>query len=168
MIKELWQLIKMLFTSKPSEILKKDHLDIVVMKHFPFKGYRYMMWCGVIITRSEKKAVIERFLTTQAGKRSETHEYGHARQAESEHGDNWLRYYINYLWHWLKGNPFIHPSRSAYYTSRYEMEAYGNEHRPEYWKNYNRTNLRGKYTIKNRKSTYRKHRDNWKDFCKSL
>ena len=59
-------------------------------------------------------------------------------------------------------------TQSAYYTNRYEMEAYGNEHRPEYWKNYNRTNLRGKYTIKNRKSTYRTHRDNWKEFCKSL
>lgn len=168
MIKELWQLIKMLFTSKPSDILKKDHLEIIEMKYFPFPGYRYMMWCGKIITRHEKKAVIERFLTTQAGKRSETHEYGHARQAESEHGDNWIRYYANYSWHWLKGNPFIHPGRSAYYTNRYEIEAYGNEHRPEYWMNYNRKLLRTKYTIKNRKSTYRKHRDNWKEYCKSL
>lgn len=168
MIKELWTLILLLFTSKPSDILKMEHLEIIEMKYFPFSGYRYMMWCGKIITRHDKKAVIERFLNTEAGKWSETHEYGHARQAESEHGDNWIRYYLNYFWHWLKGNPFIHPGQSAYYTSRYEMEAYGNEHRPEYWKNYNRTNLRGKYTIKNRKSTYRTHRDNWKEFCKSL
>lgn len=168
MIKELWTLIKMLFTSKPSDILKMEHLEIIEMKYFPFPGYRYMMWCGKIITRHDKKAVIERFLTTAAGKRSETHEYGHARQAESEHGDNWIRYYLNYSWHWLKGNPFIHPGQSAYYTNRYEMEAYGNEHRPEYWKNYNRIHLRGKYTIKNRKSTYRAHRDRWREYCKSL
>lgn len=168
MIRELWLLIKILFASKPSDILKMKHLEIVVMKNFPFRGYRYMMWCGKIVTRSEKKAVIERFMTTVAGKRSETHEYGHALQAESEHGDNWLRYYINYYWHWLRGNPLVHPGSSAYYTNRYEMEAYGNEHRPEYWVNYNRANLRGKYTIKRRKATYREHRDHWKEYCKSL
>lgn len=168
MIRELWLLIKMLFASKPSDILKMEHLEIVVMRNFPFSGYRYMMWCGKIVTRSEKKAVIERFMTTAAGKRSEMHEYGHALQAESEHGDNWLRYYINYYWHWLRGNPLVHPGRSAYYTNRYEIEAYGNEHRPEYWVNYNRANLRGKYTIKRRKATYREHRDHWKEYCKSL
>lgn len=168
MIRELWLLVKILFASKPSDILKMEHLEIVVMKNFPFRGYRYMMWCGKIVTRSEKKAVMERFMTTAAGKRSETHEYGHALQAESEHGDNWLRYYINYYWHWLRGNPLVHPARSAYYTNRYEIEAYGNEHRPEYWVNYNRANLRGKYTIKRRKATYREHREHWKEYCKSL
>lgn len=166
--KELWVLVRMLFKSKPSEIFKMEHLDIVVMKHFPFRGYRYMMWCGKIITRQEKKAVIERFLNTQNGEWSETHEMIHARQARSEHGDNWLRYYLNYFWHWLKGNPFVHPSQSAYYTNRYEMEAYGNEHQPEYLWYYNRSNLRGKYSIKHRKATYREHRDEWRSYCKTL
>jgi hypothetical protein len=45
------------------------------------------------------------------------------------------------------------------------MEAYGNEHNPNYkvtansWK---------KYEIENRKETYKKHRDNWREFCKNL
>ena len=44
MLKELWILIKMLFTEKPSDMLKRDDLEVRVMNHFPFKSFRYMMW----------------------------------------------------------------------------------------------------------------------------
>lgn len=170
MFKELWTLIKMLFKSKPSSILGKD-LEVVVMKHFPFAGYRYMSWCGKVITRSEKKDVIERFLTTRAGQVSKTHEYGHAVQAESEHGDNWLRYYLAYFWHWIKHNPIMKPAHACYYISRYETEAYAQEEHPEYWVNYNRKNLRGKYSIKKAKKKYVELGGTskaWKAYVKSL
>ena len=42
-MKELWQLIKMLFSSKPGDF---DTPELLPMKHYPFKGYRFMMWCG--------------------------------------------------------------------------------------------------------------------------
>lgn len=167
MLKELWTLIKLLFKSRPSEI-RSDDLEIIVMKNFPFSGYRYMSWCGKIITKEEKEKVIERFLTTEAGKYSKIHEYGHAVQAISEHGDNWIRYYASYYWHWLLENPIISPATSAYYTNRYEVEAYAQERNPDYWKKYTRKNLRGKYTLKNGKKLYREHRKFWRDFVRSL
>lgn len=173
MIKELWILVKMLFASKPSDILKMNTLEVVIMKHFPFKGYRYMCWCGKIVTRAEKKDVIHRFLNTSSGRYSLIHEGGHAMQAESEHGDNWLRYYLNYLWHWLKENPIINPASSAYFTNRYEVEAYAQERNPDYWRNYTRDNLRGKYTLKDGKKLYKeitggKDSAKWKNFVKTL
>lgn len=35
-MKELWQLIKMLFSSKPGDF---DTPELLAMKHYPFKGY---------------------------------------------------------------------------------------------------------------------------------
>ncbi len=48
-MKELWQLIKMLFSSKPGDF---DTPELLAMKHYPFKGYRFMMWCGRMIYRA--------------------------------------------------------------------------------------------------------------------
>lgn len=170
MIKELWILVQLLFKSKPSEIVGKP-LELVVMKNYPFEGFTFMSWCGKVILREENRALIERFLQTKAGIESQTHEYGHAIQAVSEHGDNWVRYYLSYFWNWLCENPIINPASSAYYTNRYEVEAYAQQHNPEYWNNYTRTNLRGKYTIKNGKKKYRELGRNpslWKEYVKTL
>lgn len=167
MLSELWLLIKLLFISKPSDV-KSEDLEIIVMKHFPFQGFRYMSWCGKIITRHEKKEVIDRFLNTESGYWSKIHEYGHAVQAISEHGDNWIRFYLSYYWHWLLENPILAPASSAYYTNRYEVEAYAQERNLSYWQNYTRENLRGKYTLRNGKKLYREHRDYWKDYVKTL
>ena len=170
MIKEFCTLVKMLFASKPSSIIGKD-LELVVMKHFPFEGYRFMSWCGHVICRKEKYDVIERFLQTSAGRVSIQHEYGHAVQAESEHGDNWTRYYLAYFWHWLKHCPWMAPSSACYYVNRYEVEAYAQEQNPEYWQNYTRKNLRGKYTIPHAKSKYKqlgRKAAAWIQYVKSL
>ena len=170
MIKEVWVLVKMLFASKPSEMAGKP-LEFVVMKHIPFEGFTFMNWCGKVILREENRPLLERFLKTEAGKRSQTHEYGHGIQAVSEHGDNWLRYYLSYFWCWLMENPIINPASSAYYTNRYEVEAYAQEDNPGYWDNYTRANLRGKYTIKDGKKKYRElgcKPSLWKEYVKSL
>lgn len=172
MIKELWILIKMMFATRPSDFIYKD-MEVLTMKHIPFEGYRYLCWCGKIVTRAEKKAVIERFLTTKAGFLSKTHERGHCVQAISEHGDNWIRYYLNYLWHWVKHNPLAKPTHACYLVSRYECEAYAQEEHPEYWdlEKYTRENLRGKYTIKNAKKLYKQlgsTSEAWKAYVKTL
>lgn len=170
MFNELLILAKLLFKSKPSEMLGKD-LEVIIMKHFPFNGYRFMSWCGKIIIRSEKKDIINRFLITKAGHISITHEYGHMIQAESEHGDNWIRYYIAYLWHWLKHCPWIAPSSACYYLNRYECEAYAQESNLDYWRNYNRKNLRNIYTIPDAKEKWKELGGTslqWKEYVKSL
>lgn len=50
MIKELWTLVKMLFSGKPEYVTDAELLG---MDHFPFKGYSYMMWCGKLIYRND-------------------------------------------------------------------------------------------------------------------
>ena len=78
-MKELWQLIKMLFSSKPGDF---DTPELLPMKHYPFKRYRFMMWCGRMIYRAENKENIDRYMQTYAGKESMTHETIHLRQAQ--------------------------------------------------------------------------------------
>ena len=68
-MKELWQLIKMLFSSKPGDF---DTPELLPMKHYPFKRYRFMMWCGRMIYRAENKENIDRYMQTYAGKESMT------------------------------------------------------------------------------------------------
>lgn len=170
MIKEVWLLVKMLFSSRPSDVLTKQ-IELKEMKHFPFKGFRFMCWCGCIIFRKEKKDVLERFLKTKEGSISLTHEYGHAIQAISEHGDNWSRYYLAYFWHWIKHCPWISPASACYYLNRYECEAYAQENNPDYWKNYSRKNLRTRYTIEDAKNVWKAlggTSKDWKNFLKTI
>ena len=170
MAKELWILVKMLFLSRPSDIFGKD-LELVIMQKFPFKGFRFMCWCGKIILRQERVEIISRFLHTEAGKISMKHEKGHALQAISEHGDNWLRFYLSYFWHWLKHCPWIAPSSACYFFNRYEVECFAKEADNDYWEDYTRHDLRSKYTIKHPREKWRELGSNaqaWKAYVRTL
>ena len=152
MVKELWFLIKTLFSPL------SDQVEVVQMKYFPFQGYSAMSWCGKIITRKDNTS--DRIIN---------HERIHLEQAlqlaKQEKSSSWLTYYWQYLKYWIKGNPLIAPASSAYYTIPFEMEAYGNEHDFNYkvtensWK---------KYEIKDRKKTYNSNRYNWRLYCINL
>ena len=152
MIKELWFLIKTLFSPL------SDQVEVVQMKYFPFQGYSAMSWCGKIITRKDN--ISDRIIN---------HERLHLEQAlqlaKQEKSSSWLTYYWQYFKYWIKGNPLIAPASSAYYTIPFEMEAYGNEHDFNYkvtensWK---------KYEIKDRKKTYNSNRYNWRLYCINL
>ena len=96
-MKELWQLIKMLFSSKPGDF---DTPKLLPMKHYPFKGYRFIMWCGRMIYRAENKENIDRYMQTYAGKESLTHETIHLRQAQVT--GSWVKYYWRYFVEWVK------------------------------------------------------------------
>lgn len=160
MFKELIELIKMLFKrAKPADI---NDIELVKMKNFPFSGYRFMMWCGRIIYRADNEANIE-YLKQYPSKWavSVNHERIHLMQARKE--GTWWKFYRKYFWQWIKGNPIIHPSLSAYYTIDYEMEAYANETNLEYTNNYDGSNL-SKYRLKKRKKTYHAHAENWKNW----
>lgn len=162
----------MLFTTRPSDFVYQD-MDVETMKHFPFKGKTLMCWCGKVITRNENKDLVKRYFLTKAGKELQNHEEGHKVQAISEHGDNWARYYLNYLWHWLKHCPWMNPAHAAYYCNRYEVECFANQHNFEYFDlgNYTRKNLQGKYSIKNAKKLYKQlgcTPTAWKEYIKKL
>ena len=165
-MKELWQLIKVLFSSKPGDF---DTPRLLSMKHYPFKGYRFMMRCGRMIYRIENKENIEKYMQTYAGKESMTHETIHLRQAQAV--GSWVKYYWRYFVEWIKGNPICHPASSAYYTISYEMEAYANEDNPDYPVNYDRNNL-SRYKIKGgRKKMYKSVGGTskaWKNYIRTL
>ena len=165
-MKELWQLIKMLFSSKPGDF---DTPELLAMKHYPFKGYRFMMWCGRMIYRAENKENIDRYMQTYAGKESLTHETIHLRQAQVI--GSWVKYYWRYFVEWVKGNPICLPASSAYYTISYEMEAYANEGNLDYPVNYDGSNL-SRYKIKGgRKKLYKSIGGTskaWKTYIRTL
>ena len=162
---ELFTLIKMLFASKPSDIFE---VQLMPMSHFPWWNYKFMMWCGRIIYRKEKEEVIKRHMQMSSGKKSKRHETFHLCQAQNHARDSWVRYYWIYFKEWIKGNPIIHPASSAYYTIPFEVEAYALEETEGAELYYDMDLLKSKYTLKNRKQTYRDHRDNWKSYVKTL
>lgn len=106
MVKELWYLIKLLFSHISNE------LEIVKLKHFPFSGFAYMMWCGKLITKTDNP--IDKY--------DYNHENIHLQQAQLV--GSWWKYYLTYLWEWIKGNPF---RKSSYYMIPFELEAYMND-----------------------------------------
>lgn len=152
MIKELIYLIKLLFSPLT------DQIEVVKMKYFPFKGSSAMSWCGKIITKVDK--LPQKILN---------HESIHLQQAleiaKIKKSTSWISYYVEYFKYWIKGNPFICPIKSAYYTIPFEMEAYAKELKngykvsPNSWK---------KYELKDRKKTYKENKMYWKWFCRNL
>lgn len=165
MIKELFVLVKMLFNDKPSNI---KETVLMGMNHFPFKGYSYMMWCGKMIYRNDKYERRKQEWDTDCFKVTRNHENIHLLQAKM--CGSWIKYYYKYLIEWLRGNPILHPSSSAYMTIPWECEAYANEENMEYCKNYNGSNVK-KYTFKGRKKLYRQvggTSSDWKAYVKSL
>lgn len=162
---ELFTLIKMLFKGKPSDF--KEPI-LKPMKHFPFKNFKFMMWCGYMIYRESKQETIENYMKTNLGKKSKRHETFHLKQAQYHAKDSWIRYYWRYFCEWLKGNPITSPSSSAYSTIPFEVEAYALEDKQEALDNYDTTLLKSKYTLKNRKKLYKEHKKDWKRYIKSL
>ena len=152
MIGELFTLAKMLF-GKTS--LRQP--SILVMKHFPFSGFSAMMWCGYIVTRKKEYELSDKTVR---------HEYIHVKQAYRY--SRWYSYYLRYLREWMRGNPLTHPASGAYMTIPFEMEAYANEHLLTYEPT---ADTLKRYTIKNRKKTYRSlkgNRKGWIEYLQTL
>lgn len=158
MVKELWILVKMLFGTRPSDFVYKKQ-EVVTMKHFPFKGYKAMAWCGKIVHREGASEVDARTMN---------HEKIHVAQA-MVCNDSWVRYYLSYLWEWLRRG-FLAPMTANYYVSKFESEAYANEDRPNYLKYYMPFGI-NKYSIKGAKKLYKKlggTPEAWKKYVKTL
>ena len=165
MIKELWILAKMLFRSKPAE---KEKVSLLGMKHIPFVGYKYLMWCGYMIYRDDMYDRRQKEWPTDIFKVDMNHEQIHLMQAKM--CGSWIKYYWRYLCEWIKGGPLLNPASAAYYTIPFEAEAYANEHNFDYSINYNGANL-VKYTFKERKKLYKElggEPNAWKYFVKNL
>lgn len=158
MIKEFWKLIKMLFATHPSDFIYKD-MDVIDMRHFPFKGYKAMSWCGRIIHRIGSSEVNDKTIA---------HEKIHLMQAVACN-DSWIRYYLSYAWNWLR-HGLLTPISANYYVNKYESEAYANDEKTGYCDDYDGSNLK-KYKIKNAKKLYKQlggTSKEWKEYVKTL
>ena len=82
MLTEFLNLLRWLFLTSPKDI---NEMKIIVMKHFPFKGFTAMSWCGKIIVRN-KQNVDDALIN---------HETIHLKQAQTR--GSWIRYYLLYL-----------------------------------------------------------------------
>lgn len=156
MLKEFWVLVKMFFASKPSEIEKAKVYD---MKHFPFEGYKAMSWCGYIIHRIGASAVDEVTIN---------HETIHLMQAKD--CGSWWKYYLSYLWNWIRHNPLIAPASACYYVNKFEAQAYANEDNFEYCSKWDPEAIE-KYKIDNAKDVYKRIGRTpaaWKEYIKTL
>lgn len=158
-------MIKLLFSSKPTDYAESE---LKPMKYFPLFGYKFMMWCGKLIYKESNESLINAFMKTTKGIRCKRHETVHLKQAQKHADNSWTKYYWTYFIEWLNGNPFFPPFKSAYYTIPYEMEAYALETRQTLVDNYDETLLEEKYTIKDRKKTYKEHKDDWKSYVRSI
>lgn len=154
-LNELKQLAKLLFSGTPK---KTDTIEIIQMKHFPMSGYVAMSWCGKLITRENPENIT---------KTTFNHEMIHLKQSQ-QYG-SWVSYYWKYLKEWIKGQPFKKPSKTAYYTIPFEMEAYANENNMGYCDNYNPDNIT-KYYINKRRKTFNMYGsfNKWFEYIKTL
>ena len=165
MFRELWILIKMLFRTNPCNI---NNVSLMNMKHFPFKGYKYLMWCGKMIYRDDMYDRRQKEWATDLFLVDKNHEQIHLMQAKM--CGSWVKYYWRYFVEWLKGNPILKPASSAYFTIPFECEAYANETNMKYCSPYLGYNLQ-KYTFNNRKKLYKKVGGTskvWKKYIKEL
>lgn len=112
-ISETFQLAKMLFSPINTKEVKQ-----LMMTHYPNKGVAYLMWCGKLIYNSKKPGL---GLVSEVNR---NHEMIHLKQAKEK--GSWIWFYICYLYEWLKKNPFKN-GQGAYYTNKFEVEAYSKE-----------------------------------------
>ena len=101
---------------RPSRVVD---MPAVVNSFWMRKGFEGLTFFGHILTPSEETANL--FKVSPAMK---NHEMIHLRQAQSC-GDSWLRFYLFYIWYWLRALPANRKLKhAAYLLNPFEMEAY--------------------------------------------
>ena len=122
------------------------------------KGYEGLTFFGTILTPTQADA--DRF-SASSGATLKNHEMIHLRQAQSC-GDSWLRFYLLYIWYWLKNKMALLRRRNrpcplrnaAYLLNPFEIEAYARMHDLNYlkgpateWRRYARMSLRDRLAL---------------------
>lgn len=95
-------------------------MPAVVNSFWMRKGFAGLTFFGHILTPNQHEA--DQF--NQHDRAMKNHEMIHLRQAQSC-GDSWWRFYLLYIWYWLKALPAnrkLH--HGAYLINPFELEAY--------------------------------------------
>ena len=112
----------MLSAVRPSRV---EDMHAEVDSFWMRKSYTGLTFFGTILTSNQQDAD----LFNLHNKAMKNHEMIHLRQAQSC-GDSWLRFYLLYIWYWLKiacfGGFAVRRKlkHAAYLLNPFEMEAY--------------------------------------------
>ena len=136
---------------RPSKVAD---MPAVVNTFWLRKGYEGLTFFGQILTPTQELADC----FNASFNALKNHEMIHLRQAQSC-GDSWLRFYLLYIWYWLKALPANRKMKhAAYLLNPFEMEAYARMHDLDYlkgpateWRRY------AKMSLKDRLKLYRKY-----------
>ena len=137
---------------RPSKVVD---MPAVVNTFWLRKGYEGLTFFGQILAPTQELA--DRF-NGSADRALKNHEMIHLRQAQSC-GDSWLRFYLLYIWYWLKGLRMNRKMKhAAYLLNPFEMEAYARMNDLDYlkgpateWRRY------AKMPLKERLKLYKQH-----------
>ena len=142
---------------RPSKVAD---MPAVVNTFWLRKGYEGLTFFGQILAPTQELA--DRF-NGSADRALKNHEMIHLRQAQSC-GDSWIRFYLLYIWYWLKnrvGLLKLHSKNrpycvknAAYLLNPFEMEAYARMHDLDYlkgpateWRRYAKMKLKDRLKI---------------------
>ena len=137
---------------RPSKVVD---MPAVVNTFWLRKGYEGLTFFGQILAPTQELA--DRF-NGSADRALKNHEMIHLRQAQSC-GDSWIRFYLLYIWYWLKGLRMNRQMKhAAYLLNPFEMEAYARMNDLDYlkgpateWRRY------AKMPLKERLKLYKQH-----------
>ena len=137
---------------RPSKVVD---MPAVVNTFWLRKGYEGLTFFGQILAPTQELA--DRF-NGSADRALKNHEMIHLRQAQSC-GDSWIRFYLLYMWYWLKGLRMNRQMKhAAYLLNPFEMEAYARMNDLDYlkgpateWRRY------AKMPLKERLKLYKQH-----------
>jgi hypothetical protein len=142
----MFQVIPMMWRAvRPSRVAD---MPAVVNSFWLRKGFEGLTFFGKILTPTQSLA--DEFNTGFNALKN--HEMIHLRQAQSC-GDSWLRFYLLYIWYWLRALPISRKMKhGAYLLNPFEMEAYRHMNDLDYLNNSDATEWRrfAKMSLKER------------------
>ena len=132
---------------RPSRVVD---MPAVVNTFWLPKGYEGLTFFGHILAPSQDEA--DRFNNGYSTMKN--HEMIHLRQAQSC-GDSWIRFYLLYIWYWLKGLRMNRKMKhAAYLLNPFEMEAYARMYDLDYlkgpateWRRYAKMSLKQRLSL---------------------
>ena len=127
---------------RPSRVVD---MPAVVNSFWLRKGFEGLTFFGTILTPSQALADDFNIHSVAGDFKSaaiKNHEMIHLRQAQSC-GDSWLRFYLLYIWYWLRALPISRKMKQgAYLLNPFEMEAYRHMNDLDYLNNRDATEWR--------------------------
>lgn len=154
--------------------MRPSQIKEMIVKYtwcIPFGSFFIMTFWGKMLIKRRDKDDWEKVKNTSYGAKYTNHEMIHVKQAVSTN-DSWFKFYLLYIWYYLKTLPIINGFKMPYYFIPFEIEAYRYEDDLSYieknnngttdWKRYK------KLTLKQKKQLYKDYQNSILPFSKFI